>query len=249
MFRSSLDELEHPSMALEQSIDLAFTSRIGEGGLEQEAFERALGEVGEAMKRLSEDDASGRLPLLHMPRASDDLAAAREAAAWLRQDATDLVFLGTGGSSLGGQALAQLRDYAVPGAGRFTESPRVHFLDNLDPVTFDRVLHKLPLSSTKFVAISKSGGTGETLMQTIAVLSALDRAGLRRRAGELFLGLSEPRKPDGRNALRDLLEPEGVRFLEHHTGIGGRYSVLTNVGLLPAAVLGLDPDAIPRGPA
>ncbi|HZB63321.1 MAG TPA: glucose-6-phosphate isomerase, partial [Microvirga sp.] len=118
-------------MALEQSIDLAFTSRIGEGGLEQEAFETALGEVGEAMKRLSEDDASGRLPLLHMPRASDDLAAAREAAAWLRQDATDVVFLGTGGSSLGGQALAQLRDYAVPGAGRFTESPRVHFLDNL----------------------------------------------------------------------------------------------------------------------
>ena len=236
-------------MALEQSIDLAFTSRIGEGGLEQEAFETALGEVGEAMKRLSEDDASGRLPLLHMPRASDDLAAVREAAAWLRQDATDVVFLGTGGSSLGGQALAQLRDYAVPGAGRFTESPRVHFLDNLDPTTFDRILHKLPHSSTRYVSISKSGGTGETLMQSIAVLSALEKAGLKAQPKDLFLGLSEPRKAGGRNALRDLLEPEGVRFLEHHTGIGGRYSVLTNVGLLPAAVLGLDIAAIRQGAA
>src|SRR5918998_1671496 len=249
MFRSPLNELEHPSMALEQSIDLAFASRIGEGGLEQAAFETALGEVGEAMKRLSEDDASGRLPLLHMPRASDDLAAVREAAARLRQDATDVVFLGTGGSSLGGQALAQLRDYAVPGAGRFTESPRVHFLDNLDPTTFDLVLQRLPLATSRFVAVSKSGGTGETLMQAIAVLSALDRAGLRPRAGELMLGLSEPRKKGGRNGLRDLLEPEGVPFLEHHTGVGGRYSVLTNVGLLPAAVLGLDIEAIRAGAA
>ena len=58
----------------------------------------------------------------------------------------------------------------MPGAGRFIDGPRVHFLDNLDPITFDHILHKLPLSSTRFVSISKSGGTGETLMQTIAVL-------------------------------------------------------------------------------
>lgn len=236
-------------MALQQSIDLALASAIGEGGLSQAALDDALGMVGKAMARLAEDDASGRLPLLHMPRTSDDLASLREAAAWLRLDATDVVFLGTGGSSLGGQTLAQLKDYAVPGAGRFTESPRVHFLDNLDPITFDHILHKLPLSSTRFVSISKSGGTGETLMQTIAVLSALEKAGLRAHPKDVFLGLSEPRKPDARNALRDLLEPEGVRFLEHHTGIGGRYSVLTNVGLLPAAVIGLDIAAIRQGAA
>jgi glucose-6-phosphate isomerase len=236
-------------MALQQSIDLALETTIGEGGLSQGAFEAGLDSVGQAMGRLAEDDASGRLPLLHMPRTTDDLAAVKEAASWLRMDATDVVFLGTGGSSLGGQTLAQLRDYAVPGAGRFTESPRVHFLDNLDPITFDRVLHKLPLSSTRFVSISKSGGTGETLMQTIAVLSALDKAGLKALPKDMFLGLSEPRKDGGRNALRDLLEPEGVRFLEHHTGIGGRYSVLTNVGLLPAAVLGLDIAAVRQGAA
>lgn len=236
-------------MPLQQSIDLALASNIGGGGLPQMALEAALTAVGHAMKRLAEDDATGRLPLLHMPQTSEDLASIREAAAWLRRDATDVVFLGTGGSSLGGQTLAQLKDYAVPGAGRFSDGPRVHFLDNLDPITFDHILHKLPLSSTRFVAISKSGGTGETLMQTIAVLSALDRAGLRSHPNDVFLGLSEPRKPGVRNALRDLLEPEGVRFLEHHTGIGGRYSVLTNVGLLPAAVLGLDISAIRNGAA
>ena len=236
-------------MPLQQSIEHALSSQVGEGGLPQQAIDAALVAVGNGVKRLAEDDESGRLPLLHMPRTTDDLAEIEDAAAWLRRDATDVVVLGVGGSSLGGQTLAQLKDYAVPGAGRFTEAPRVHFLDNLDPITFEHVLHRLPLSTSKFVAISKSGGTGETLMQTIAVLSALDKAGLRARPAEMFLGLSEPRRNGGKNGLRDLLEPEGVQFLEHHTGIGGRYSALTNVGLLPAAVLGLDVAAIRQGAA
>jgi glucose-6-phosphate isomerase len=236
-------------MALQQSIDLALASQIGGGGLPQTAIDAALAGVEKALKRLREDDETGRLPLLHMPRTTDDLQGIRDAAAWLRRDSTDVVFLGTGGSSLGGQTLAQLKDYAVPGAGRFADGPRVHFLDNLDPITFDHVLHRLPLASTRFVPISKSGGTGETLMQTIAVLTALEKAGMKAHPADVFLGLSEPRRPGGKNALRDLLEPEGVRFLDHHTGIGGRYSVLTNVGLLPAAVLGLDIAAVRQGAA
>jgi glucose-6-phosphate isomerase len=234
-------------MALQQSIDLALASEIGAAGLPQTAIDAALVGVGSAVKRLLEDDETGRLPLLHLPRTTDDLDAVEEAAAALREGATDVVFLGTGGSSLGGQTLAQLKDYAVPGAGRFADAPRAHFLDNLDPITFEQVLNRLPLASTRFVAISKSGGTGETLMQSIAVLSALRRAGLKTSPADAFLGLSEPRKAGGKNGLRDLLEPEGVKFLEHHTGVGGRYSVLTNVGLLPAAVLGLDISAIRQG--
>jgi glucose-6-phosphate isomerase len=236
-------------MALRQSIDLALADRIGAAGLPRMALDAAMAVVENALKRLRADDAAGRLPLLALPGAADDLDDIRAAAARLRADATDVVFLGTGGSSLGGQTLAQLRDYAVPGLGRFAESPRIHFLDNLDPLTFGALLEKLPLRTARFVAISKSGGTGETLMQAIAVLTALDKAGLRGRAGEAMLGLSEPKTPNGRNALRALLEPEGVPFLDHHTGIGGRYSVLSNVGLLPAAVLGLDIAAIRQGAA
>lgn len=236
-------------MPLEQSVDLALSQNIGAGGLPQTALDAGLSAVESGLKRLREDDGTGRLPLLRLPRTTDDLDGIRTAAERLRRGATDVVVLGTGGSSLGGQTLAQLKDYAVPGAGRFAESPRIHFLDNLDPLTFDQVLRRLPLETTRFVAISKSGGTGETLMQTVAVLSALDRAGLRGRAGDLMLGVSEPAKPNGRNGLRALLEPEGVRFLEHHTGVGGRYSVLTNVGLLPAAILGLDVAAIRQGAA
>ncbi|HEX8165091.1 MAG TPA: glucose-6-phosphate isomerase [Beijerinckiaceae bacterium] len=236
-------------MALKQSIDLALAVNIGGAGLPQTALDAALAGIRTAAERLAGDDENGRLPLLRLPRETGDLDEVRTAATRLRDGASDVVFLGTGGSSLGGQTLAQLSDYAVPGAGRFADGPRVHFLDNLDPLTFGRLLEVLPLATSRFVATSKSGGTGETLMQAIAVLSALDRAGLRGRAKDLFLGLSEPRKPGGKNGLRDLLEPEGVAFLDHHTQVGGRYSVLTNVGLLPAAVVGLDIAAVRAGAA
>jgi len=111
------------------------------------------------------------------------------------------------------------------------------------------LLAKLPLGQTRFVAISKSGGTGETLMQTIAALAAVKDAGLAAQIPDLFLGLTEPAAPGKPNGLRALLGAHKVALIDHHTGIGGRYSVLTNVGLLPAAVAGVDIAAIRGGAA
>ena len=84
-------------------------------------------------------------------------------------------------------------------------------------------------------------------MQVIAALDAVKRAGLGDRIPSLFLGLTEPAAPAKKNGLRQLLEGLGVPLLEHHTGIGGRFSGLTNVGLLPALARGLDVAAIRRG--
>lgn len=240
--------------ALAQSLDLTLASAIGEGGLDRATLDQATADMAASLARLRGEAKKKSLALLGLPAATDDLKPVKQAASRLRKGASDVVFLGTGGSSLGGQALAQLADYGVPGLGRFAGEPRVHFLDNLDPETFAAFLKRLPLATAKFVAVSKSGGTGETLTQTIAVIAALrkagiGKAGLDEEIGARFQGLSEPLKPGGRNALRALLEPFGVPFLDHHTGVGGRYSVLTNCGLLPAAVLGLDIEAIRAGAA
>ena len=67
------------------------------------------------------------------------------------------------------------------------------------------------------------------------------------RIPDIFLGLTEPAKTAKRNGLRDLLGKFHVPILDHHTGVGGRFSVLTNVGLLPAAMLGLDIAAVREG--
>ena len=94
--------------------------------------------------------------------------------------------------------------------GLLRDGPRLHFLDNLDPATFAEVLARLPLANTRFLAISKSGGTAETLMQTCAALDSVKNAGLTPRIPDLFLGLSEPAVAGKRNGLRELLTTESV---------------------------------------
>lgn len=234
--------------AYHQSIDLALASRIGGGGLPETAIDAAFAAVTTALSRLNEEVAAGGLPFIGVAAGSNDLPEIRDAGARLLGGGpvTDIVILGTGGSSLGAQALAQLAFHNTPGLGQ-ADAPRLHFFDNLDPFTFDVTLARLPLATTRVLAVSKSGGTGETLVQAITLVAAFERAGLRANLGRHMLGLSEPRRKGAGNGLRDLLEPEGVNFLDHHPGIGGRYSVLSNVGLLPAALAGLDIAAVRAG--
>ncbi|HXF90229.1 MAG TPA: glucose-6-phosphate isomerase, partial [Xanthobacteraceae bacterium] len=227
-------------MALKQSIEHARAERIGPEGVAVGALGETLARTEPALAALRKQHSEGMLPLLRLPERRDDLAAIRAAAERLRAEATDVIFLGTGGSSLGGQTLAQLAGYGVAAAGPPVLHPRLHFIDNLDPLTFDALLHTLPLATSRFVAISKSGGTAETLMQTIAVLTALKKAGLKERIPDLVLGLTEPSRSNARNGLRDLLAAHQTPMLEHDPDVGGRYSVFTNTGLLPAAVAGLD---------
>src|SRR4051812_46773159 len=235
-------------MPFQQNIENTRAETIGKHGISKGALDNALRRCEAALASLRKAHAEGTLPLLRLPARTNDLADIERAANRLRAGATDVVVLGTGGSSLGGQTIAQLADVGVRGAEPFRAPPRMHFMDNLDPVTYGTLLAKLPLATTRFIAISKSGGTGETLMQTAAALAAVREAGLEARIGELFFAISERAKPGKANGLRDLLGPS-VEVLEHDPGIGGRYSGLSNVGVLPPAVLWLDIKAVPAGGA
>ena len=236
-------------MPLHQSIESARESHIGQHGVADDVFAAMLADTQAAVDALRAQHGDGTLPLLRLPARRDDLDGIQADARGLAEGATDIVILGTGGSSLGGQTLAQLADHAVPGIGALRRGPHLHFMDNLDPVSFGALLAALPLATSRFVAISKSGSTGETLMQTAAAVDALRKAGLESRIGELVIGLSEPVVGNKRNGLRDLLAPYRTTILDHDPGVGGRFSVLTNVGLLPAAALGLDIAAIRAGAA
>ena len=234
-------------MGVLQSIDNAREENVGSHGVKADALKAALTRAEGALEWLRARYADNGLPLLRLPETRGDLETIRDVARQLADRATDIVILGTGGSSLGGQTLAQLAGFAVPGVGSLRPPPRLHFIDNLDAHSYTELLARLPHATTRFVAISKSGGTAETLMQTIAALSALKEAGLQTRIPDLFLGISEPVKSGKRNGLRDLLGKFRVPMLDHDPGVGGRYSALTNVGLFPAAMLGLDVGAIREG--
>jgi len=190
-------------MALLQSIDNARAERIGRDGVAADAYGDTLARSADALAWLRARHEDGSLPLLRLPEKADDIPAIKSAATRLSAGATDFVFLGTGGSSLGGQTVAELAGCGVPGLGAWRDGPRLHFMDNLDADTYASLLARLPLAATRFVAISKSGGTGETLMQAIAALASVRAAGLAGKAHELFFGITEPAVAGRRNGLRD----------------------------------------------
>lgn len=234
---------------LEQSVAGCLERRVGAAGLPEGTLASWADKLAPALADLKEAYRSGSLPLLRVPETTDDIAPAEAALARLGRDARTVVFFGTGGSALGGQTVAQLAGWNVPGGADTAQRqrPRTRFYDNLDPITLERGLASLELAATRFVVTSKSGTTPETLVQMLVALQAVQAAGLEQRIPDLFLGLTEPAAPGKSNGLRSLCQAYGIPVLDHHTGIGGRFSVLTNVGLLPALARGLDVRALRSG--
>src|SRR5262245_39734354 len=113
-------------MAFVQAIDLARAERVGPEGIDQKTLTDTLRCPQDGPAWLPPTHADRGLPLLRRPAEAGDLETIRSAAARLRHGATDVVLMGTGGSSLGGQTVAQLADHAVAGAGALRAAPRLH---------------------------------------------------------------------------------------------------------------------------
>jgi glucose-6-phosphate isomerase len=237
------------AVPITQTITGCLSDAIGEHGLSEAELKTWLERVALPLAELKGSYQNRTLPLLRIAEDTADLEAAERAYAKLVEGARALVFFGIGGSSLGGQALAQLGGWSIPGTADEAQKarPRTRFYDNLDAHTLGAALAAFDLDTARFVVTSKSGGTPETLVQALAALDAVKRAGLEPRIPELFLGITEPRRDGKSNGLRQLFEAHGITLLDHHTGIGGRFSVLTNVGLLPALARGLNIRALRAG--
>lgn len=236
-------------MPYSQDVSKCLAGAIGDRGVSPAELDEALALADQALGRLRDWRRQGSLPLLAVPERRDDLEACRKAAHVLLRGASDVVLFGTGGSSLGAQALAQLAGYRVPGLS-VIETPsgpvRFHFFDNLDGESLELALRGFDLKTTRFLAVSKSGGTPETVVQVVVTLEALKAASLDWNAAAHVVALTEPGSPDT-NAIRRLAARHGLMVLDHDPGVGGRYAVLTNVGLLPALAMGLDAVALREG--
>ena len=222
-------------MSYTQSIENCLAAAIGAGGLEETDLAAALEASRAALAQLRAWQADGSLPLLALPGRRDDLEALRPAIDRYRTHCADVLVLGTGGSSLGGRSLCAL---AGP-HGR----PRIRFVENVDPWRFATLFDRLDLERTGVIAISKSGGTSETLMQFLACLARYRESVGEEGIAHRFTVITEPAD----NPLRRLAGEFGIEALEHDPGIGGRFSVLSPVGLLPAALAGVDIAAVRAG--
>jgi len=210
------------SAAFTVNLELALS---GKGAPPAGAYDQALAKSAAALDWLREQKRTGGLELLGIPARTDDLKAAAKQAAALKGFATVAV-LGIGGSSLGGKALTALRKVT---------KPFVEFHDNPDPFNWAKSLKRFDLKKTHFIAISKSGGTAETLMQVLTAADALEKLGVKQLKKH-FTIVTEPHQ----SALADFADSIGAVKLDHPLGVGGRYSVLTMVGALPGLVMGLN---------
>jgi glucose-6-phosphate isomerase len=160
----------------------------------------------------------------------------------------DVVVLGIGGSGLGAKALkdALLGLYWNDQSDDEREHfPRLHVIDNPDPSTMRGLLERLDPARALFNVISKSGATAETMAQYLVVREVVEQAVGEEHARGHFLFTTDPSK----GVLRRIGEAEDIPMLPVPENVGGRFSVLSPVGLLPAAVCGIDVDALLAGAA
>jgi len=217
------------------------------GGLGRDDLSALEPAARSAWEQLEARRRSGEIGFPDLPK---DRALARETVALARElDAAfdNLIVLGIGGSSLGGKALvtalAHPNHNLLP-TGRRT-GMRVFFPDNSDPATFDGLLSAIELSETCFATITKSGGTAETMAQHLVLRErCIVHFGLQGYRDRCVL-VTDPVK----GVLRKLAAAEGLRALSVPANIGGRFSALSPVGLLPAAAAGVDVMALLDGAA
>jgi glucose-6-phosphate isomerase len=231
------------------SIDYALAMAAGVGdqaGIGDQELDALEPRFAQAAAALLQRCASGELGFLGLPSDAGALEQVRQVRAALEPAPRDVLVLGIGGSSLGTRALLEAlcppQQLAAPDQHA---RPRLHLPDNSDPWLLSHLLDALDPHTTAALVISKSGGTVETAAQMLIVREWLERAvgsdGVRTR----LCAITDP----GQGSLRALAEAERWPSLPIPSNVGGRFSVLTAVGLLPAFMLGIDVDGLLGGAA
>lgn len=151
----------------------------------------------------------------------------------------NFVLVGIGGSSLGPKALHLALN--SPFYNQLTKKkrkgcPRIYFLENIDPDGLSALLEIIDTKKTVFNVITKSGTTAETMSNFLILRERLNVDLGKKAARRHIIAATDPKN----GALRRLSEKEGYESFDIPEKVGGRFSVFTPVGLLPAAVAGID---------
>ncbi|MBI3783423.1 MAG: glucose-6-phosphate isomerase [Deltaproteobacteria bacterium] len=224
------------AMSVRLDVNGLMGEAIGAAGVGREEVDALAPRVSEVGRVLKARRSAGELPFYELPYEKDAVARVRALAAEVRGECDTLVVLGIGGSALGTRAI-------ISALG--PTAPRIIVADHVDPWSFGAVLDGLDLKRTTFNVISKSGETIETMAQFLIVRDLLLRS----------LGAVDYTKrviittDADQGALRQIVYDEGFRDLALPAGLSGRFSVLSSVGLLPAAVAGIKIDEMLAGAA
>ena len=145
-----------------------------------------------------------------------------------------IIVFGTGGSNLGARALNDII---------FEKKCKIEFYDNIDPIFFSKSLLKTDFDSTGFLIISKSGTTPETLAQFSTLYQLAEEKNNLDAFLKNILVITEFKD----SPLYKIANEKNCLLLEHNINIGGRYSVFSNVGIVPAIIAGLNITQLYKG--
>lgn len=223
-------------MYFHQDISGCLSKRIKGHGVDQDFLKPLVGKLEKTLHSLRKAYEEETLPFLRLPYLRKDLHDAKDLVLRMQDDFSDVVILGTGGSSLGGQALCAL----VPQA-----YPKLHFMENIDPQTFEELFETIDPQTTAFIVISKSGETMETLLQFMVCVKKWTKELGPNAPRDHFVVITEAKE----SSLKKLADQFHIPLIDHDPKIGGRFSVLSMVGCLPFMVAGIDPVSVREGAA
>ena len=218
-----------------------------EHGLAPADLDRLAGRVREAVERIERERPAGRRRYRDLPDDERMLSAVLSAAERCRRDCDNLVVLGIGGSALGNIALQTALNSTLwnllPAGQR--RGPRLFVMDNVDPLQFGALLEYLDgqWNRTLVNVISKSGETAETAAQFLIVRDMLEQKLGQDEAARRIVVTTDP----AGGAMRRIAQDAGYLSLDVPPGVGGRFSVLSAVGLFSAAMCGIDVRGVMSG--
>jgi glucose-6-phosphate isomerase len=149
----------------------------------------------------------------------------------------NFIILGIGGSALGPRSILE----AMSPFHNLRRKPRVLIYDNVDPMTLHSILDIADLKKSAINIITKSGSTAETIASFMILWRKLEDQSLRPE--DHIIITTDPEKGN----MRKIVQEHGLRSLSVPSGVGGRYSVMSAVGLLLAETVGVDSREILRG--
>ena len=218
-------------------------SRVGDrNGITSEEINNATASALDALSSFKKSSEHGHHGFPQLPLQTSTVRSISEYANALRGGHETVCVVGIGGSALGAWAL----DCAMHGPHPVQSKthPRLVVLDNVDPVLTDLALDSMNPKKTHVVVIAKSGSTAETIATFLIVQDWLTSKLGKKAAQRISVVTSE-----GRGDLKKLATQEKYRTFHLPENVGGRFSVLSAVGLLPAALIDIDIRKLAKGAA
>ncbi len=219
-------------------VNLMMEDSIGEHGISRRALEELKPRMKAAYETVEANRGKGMQGWMDLPYNQEDILTAIEAAAArIRGEFEAFVVLGIGGSALGPAAVQQALNHLHYNelSAEKRGGPRLYIEDNIDPERMAALMDVIDLKKTCFNVITKSGGTAETMSQYLIVLDALKKAVGDDYKRHILITTSEKK-----GFLIKIAQREGYETFYIPDGVGGRFSGLCPVGLVAAAVTGID---------